>query len=158
MDPHQANLQPHLLLFNSRLGFNPTPIFLGVTFDCTLYFSKHVFSLKPKFFPHPKALGCISASSWGPSKAEVLSFTPRQISKVKFTPKIFFMFSLLQMPNVIGKSVNFSLTKFTPKAGQIHPQKVNLPPLENSCSKESLSLRKIGSPSQIWQELSCFCS
>ena len=68
VDPHQANLQPNLLLLGSRLCFNPTPIFLGVIFDCSLSFSKHVSSLKAKFFPRLKALGCISASSWGPSK------------------------------------------------------------------------------------------
>ena len=68
VDPHQANLQPHLLLLSSRLRFNPTPTFLRVTFDRTLSFSKHVSSLKAKFFPRVKALRCISASSWGPSK------------------------------------------------------------------------------------------
>ena len=68
MDPHQANLQPNLLLLSSRLHFNPTPTFLGVTFDHTLSFSKHVSSLKVKFFPRLKALRCISACSWGPSK------------------------------------------------------------------------------------------
>ena len=68
VDPHQANLQPNLLLLGSRLHFNPTPTFLGVTFDRTLSFSKHVSSLKAKFFPRFKALRCISASSWGPSK------------------------------------------------------------------------------------------
>ena len=68
VDPHQANLQPNLLLLGSRLRFNPTPTFLGVTFDLTLSFSKHVSSLKAKFFPRLKALRCISASSWGPSK------------------------------------------------------------------------------------------
>ena len=67
-DPHQTNLQPNLLLLGSRLRFNPTPTFLGVTFDRTLSFSKHVSSLKAKFFPHLKALRCISVSSWGPSK------------------------------------------------------------------------------------------
>ena len=65
VDPHQANLQPNLLLLGSHLHFNPTPTFLGVTFDRTLSFSKHVSSLKAKFFPRLKALGCISASSWG---------------------------------------------------------------------------------------------
>ena len=64
VDPHHANL----LLLGSGLRFNPTPIFLGVTFDRTLSFSKHVSSLKTKFFPRLKALRCISASSWGPSK------------------------------------------------------------------------------------------
>ena len=73
MDPHQANLQPNLLLLGSRLRFNPTSTFLGVTFDRILFFSKHVSSLKAKFFPRLKALRCISASSWGPSK-ESLSF------------------------------------------------------------------------------------
>ena len=68
VDTHQANLQPNLLLIDSHLGFNPTPTFLGVTFDRTLFFSKHVSSLKVKFFPRLKALRCISASSWGPSK------------------------------------------------------------------------------------------
>ena len=68
VDPHQANLQPNLLLLGSRLHFNPTPTFLGVTFDLTRSFTKHVSSLKAKFFPRLKALRCISASSWGPSK------------------------------------------------------------------------------------------
>ena len=48
--------------------FNHTPTFLGITFDRTLSFSKHVSSLKAKFLPRLKALRCISASSWGPSK------------------------------------------------------------------------------------------
>ena len=68
VDPYQTNLQPNLLLLGSRLRFNPTPTFLGVTFDRTLSYSKHVSSLKAKFFPRLKALLCISASSWGPSK------------------------------------------------------------------------------------------
>ena len=67
-DPHQANLQPNLLLLGSHLRFNSTPTFLGVIFDHTLPFSKHVCLLKAKFFPRLKALRCISASSWGPSK------------------------------------------------------------------------------------------
>ena len=68
VDPDQANLQPSLLLLGSRLRFNPTPTFLGVTFDRTRSFSKHVSSLKAKFFSRLKALRCISDSSWGPSK------------------------------------------------------------------------------------------
>ena len=68
VDPHQANIQPNLLLLGSRLRFNSTPTFLGVTFDRTHSFSKHVSSLRAKFFPHLKVLRCISASSWGPSK------------------------------------------------------------------------------------------
>ena len=62
------SVKPNLLLLGSRLRFNPTPTFLGVTFDRTLSFTKHVSSLKAKFFPRLKVLRCISASSWGPSK------------------------------------------------------------------------------------------
>ena len=47
---------------------NLTPTFLRVTFNRTLSFPKHVSLLKAKFFPRLKALRCISASSWGPSK------------------------------------------------------------------------------------------
>ena len=68
VDLHQANFQLHLLSLNSRLRFNLTSTFLGVTFNRTLSFSKHVSLLKIKLFPHLKALRCISASSWGPSK------------------------------------------------------------------------------------------
>ena len=68
VDSHQPRLQPNLLLLGSRLLFNPTPTFLGVTFDRTLSFSKHVSSLKAKFFQRLMALRCISASSWGPFK------------------------------------------------------------------------------------------
>ena len=68
VDPHQANLQPNLLLLGYHLRFNPTPTFLEVTFDRTLSFSKHVSLLKAKFFSRLKALHSISASSYGPSK------------------------------------------------------------------------------------------
>ena len=68
VDPHQANLHSIFLLLGSRLRFNPTPTFLGVIFDRTLSFSKHVSLLTAKFFPRLKALRCISASSWSPSK------------------------------------------------------------------------------------------
>ena len=62
VDPHQANLQPNLLLLGSRLRFNPIPTFLGVAFDRTLSFSKHVSSLKAKFFhvSRPYAVSLLS--------------------------------------------------------------------------------------------------
>ena len=68
VDPHQANLQPNLLLLNSRFRFNSTLIFLGVTFDRTLSSSKHASSLKAKFFPRLKVLRCTCASSWDSSE------------------------------------------------------------------------------------------
>ena len=74
VDPHQANLpQPNLLLLGSRLRFNPTPTFLGITFDRTLSFSNHVSSLKAKFFPRLKALRCISTSSFSKESPSVLN-------------------------------------------------------------------------------------
>ena len=42
------------------------------------------------------------------------------------------------MPIVVGKSVNFLPTKFTPKAGQIYFQEVNLPTVEKHSSKPSV--------------------
>ena len=67
-DNHQALLQPKLFLSNLPLAFNPTPKFLGVTFDRTLSFTKHISTLKARFFPRLKAFRCISAASFGPSK------------------------------------------------------------------------------------------
>ena len=84
VDPHQAHLQSNLLLLGSRLRFNPIPIFLRVTFDRTLSFSKPVSSLKAKFFPRLKALRCISAFSWGPSK-ESLSVLYKSLLRLLLT-------------------------------------------------------------------------
>ena len=67
MVPHQANSQPNLFSLGPRLCFNPTPTFLGVTFN-PIFFSKHVSSLKAKFFPRFKTLRCVFVSLWGPSK------------------------------------------------------------------------------------------
>ena len=88
VDPHQTDLQPNLLLLGSRLRFNSTPTFLGVTFDCTLSFSKHVSSLKAKFFPRLKSLCCISASPWVPlSSVQIFSSAP---SHLRFTRMVSF--------------------------------------------------------------------
>ena len=46
VDPHKANLQPNLCFLGSRFCFNPSPTFLGVTFNCTLSASQHVSLLK----------------------------------------------------------------------------------------------------------------
>ena len=67
-DPHQATFQPRLNLLGSPLLFNPTPKFLGVTFDRTLSFGAHVQSLCSKFYPRHKALRSIATASWGPQK------------------------------------------------------------------------------------------
>ena len=67
-DPHQATFQPRLNLLGFPLLFNPTPKFLGVTFNRTLSFGAHVQSLYSKFYPRHKALRSIATSSWGPTK------------------------------------------------------------------------------------------
>ena len=100
-DPHQANLQFNLLLFNSRLHFNPTPIFFGVIFDRALFFSKHVYSPKVKFFSCLKALCCISASSWGPLRSSFLLYEA-------------FLLASNNLPNVSSGWIPFlSITNFT---------------------------------------------
>ena len=98
MDPHQANLQPHLLL-NSRLRFNSFSTFLGVTFDCTLSFFKHASSLNAKFFPHLKALRCISVSSRGPSK-QTLSLLYKAFLRPLFTYASPGWFPFLSVTNI----------------------------------------------------------
>ena len=96
MDPHRANLQPNLFLLGSRLRFNSTPAFLWVTFNRTLSFSKHVSSLKAKFFPHFKALRCICASSWSPLRSLslfciIFFFGPFSLT---LHPNVFFFLSV----------------------------------------------------------------
>ena len=66
VDPHQANLQPNLLLLGSRLRFNLTPTFLGVTLGRTLSFSKHVSSLMAKLFPTSPGLTLYVCFLMGP--------------------------------------------------------------------------------------------
>ena len=98
VDLHQANLQPNLLLLGSRLRFNPTTTFLGVIFDRTLSFSKHVSLLKAKFFPRLKALHCISASSWGRSK-ESLSVLYKSFLRLVLTYTSLRWFPFLSVTN-----------------------------------------------------------
>ena len=102
MDCYQANP----LLLGSRLRFDSTSTFLGVTFDRTFTFSKHVSSLKAKFFPRLKALRCISASSWGPSKESL------------FPLYIVFLRSLLTYA-LLGWFPFLSVTNFT-KLERLH--------------------------------------
>ena len=52
----------------------PLQLFLGSPSTALFSFSKHVSSLKAKFFPRLKALCCISTSSWGPSKESLSLF------------------------------------------------------------------------------------
>ena len=67
-DPHQATFQPLLNLLGIPLSFNPTPTFLGATFDWTLSFGAHVQSLCCKFYTPHKALRYIATACWVPTK------------------------------------------------------------------------------------------
>ena len=67
-DPCQATFQPWLNLLGIPHSFNPTPKFLGVTFDRTLSFGAHVQSLGSKFYPRHKALRSIATASGNPTK------------------------------------------------------------------------------------------
>ena len=62
MGHHQANLQPNLLLFNSRLRFNHPPTFLGVTFYCTPSFLNMYLRCRPSssLFSRPYAVFLLS--------------------------------------------------------------------------------------------------
>ena len=83
----------------SRLRFNPTPTFLGVTIDRTLSFSKHISSLRSKFFPRLKALRCISASSWRPSM-ESLSLLYKTFLRLLLTYALPGWFPFLSVTNI----------------------------------------------------------
>ena len=99
VDSHQSNLQPNLLLLGSCFRFNLIPTFLGVTFNRTLSFSKHVSSLKAKFLPGLKALRCISASSWGSSK-ESLSVLYKAFLRPLLTYASLGWFPFLSVTNI----------------------------------------------------------
>ena len=144
VDTHQGNIQLNLLLLNSRLHFNPTPTFVGVTFDRTLSFSKHVSSLKAKFFTRLKALRCISASSWGPSK-ESLSL----LYKAFFRPLLTYAsprwFPFLSVTNII-KLERLHRAASRAIAGclssspiPLHLSEVSLPPLRVTLTHFTLS-------------------
>ena len=113
MRPPCSQWIPTKLTSNPTLSYSalasvliPLPTFLGVTFDCTLSFSKHVSSLKARFFPQLKALRCISASSWGPSKESL------------FPLYIVFLRSLLTYAS-LGWFPFLSVTNFT-KLERLH--------------------------------------
>ena len=119
MDRHQANLQPNLLLLGSRLRFNPIPNFLGVTFDHTFSFSKHVSSLKAKFFSRLKVLRCICTSSWGSSK-ELLSVLNKAFLRPFLTYASPECFSFLSVTN-FTKWNAFTERLVAPSSGACRP-------------------------------------
>ena len=90
----------HIFYSTFRLRFNLTSTFLGITFDCTLSFSKHVSLLKAKLFPRLKASSCICSSSWEPSK-ESLSLLYKSFLQPFFTYASPRWFPFLSVANII---------------------------------------------------------
>ena len=99
VDPHQANLQPSLILLGSRLCFNLTPTFLGVTFDRIFSFSKHVSSLKVKFF-HILRRYAVSLLPHGALPKESLSVLYKSFLCPLFTYASLGWFPFLSVTNI----------------------------------------------------------
>ena len=72
-DTREASFRPAVSLLGTRLSFNPTPTFLGVTLDRTLSFFSHSSSLRASCYPRLKALRAVSTAKWGPSKESLAS-------------------------------------------------------------------------------------
>ena len=78
----------------------PLQLFSGSPSTPFFLFSKHVSSLKAKFFPRLKALRCISASSWGPCK-ESLSLLYKSFLRSLLTYASPGWFPFLSATNII---------------------------------------------------------
>ena len=70
-DPHEAKYQPQLTLLGQLLRFNPTPCFLGVTFDRTLAFTAHTDKLQQKLKRRINTLKALAGRNWGCSKEDL---------------------------------------------------------------------------------------
>ena len=89
---HHMILRNHHMMISDAEG-------LGVTFDRTLFFSRHVSSLKATFIPRVKALRCISASLWGPLYGVPLSLPYKAIFWPHLTYALPWLFPFLSVTN-----------------------------------------------------------
>ena len=96
----------------------PLQLFLGSPSTALFPFSKHVSSLKAKFFPCLKALRCISASSWGPSK-ESLSLLYKYFLINIFFPKRY-QYHQIGTPPLSGQSRHHRLPLVVPYPSTTH--------------------------------------
>jgi ribonuclease HI len=64
-DPAEAKWVPSLNVNNSPIGFNPTPVFLGVKFDRTLSFRPHVDAVAQKMKKRLNTLRVLTGTKWG---------------------------------------------------------------------------------------------
>jgi len=70
-DSHEAKYRPHLLLLNEPLQFNPTPTFLGVTFDRTLSYKAHIDKATTKMKKRCQVMKALRGRDWGLEKEDM---------------------------------------------------------------------------------------
>ena len=70
-DSHEAKYRPHLTLLGNPLQFNPTPTFLGVTFDRTLSFRAHIDKATNKMKKRCQVMKCLRGRDWGLEKRDM---------------------------------------------------------------------------------------
>ena len=64
-DTKEAKWKPNVKAFCKNVPFNPTPKFLGVHFDSTLSFAKHVKVLTEKAENRKRMLASLTSTKWG---------------------------------------------------------------------------------------------
>ena len=129
----------------------PFQPFLG-SFSTALSFSKHVSSLKAKFFPRLKALRCISASSWCPSK-ESLSVLYKAFLQPLLTYASPGWFPFLSVTNItklghLNRAASCAITSFLSSSpiplllfdASVPPLRVTLTHFALSCYEQALRL------------------
>ena len=70
--PGEAKWSPEITLDGQTLKVNPTPTFLGVTFDRTLTFSQHAVQTKARIMKRIRILSALASKDWGCSRTDLL--------------------------------------------------------------------------------------
>jgi len=70
-DSHEAKYRPHLTLLGEPVQFNPTPTFLGVTFDRTLSFNAHIAKVTKKMKSRCNVLKALRGRDWGLDQSDM---------------------------------------------------------------------------------------
>ena len=70
--PGEAKWSPEITLDGQTLKVNPTPTFLGVTFDRTLTFSQHAVQTKARIMKRIRILSALASKEWGCSRTDLL--------------------------------------------------------------------------------------
>ena len=64
-DTHDARWQPRVVVEGEVLGFDPTPTFLGVTYDRQLTFAAHAQKAASKLAKGSQVMMALAGSDWG---------------------------------------------------------------------------------------------